>query len=68
MVCIDEKSRCQALERSQPILPMRSGIPERQSPAQAPTARLCSRHSGCASACWRATIGPNFDRALVDDA
>ena len=25
VVCIDEKSQCQALERSQPILPMRSG-------------------------------------------
>jgi transposase len=31
VVCIDEKSQCQALERSQPILPMRSGIPERQT-------------------------------------
>jgi hypothetical protein len=25
------KSQCQALERSQPILPIRSGIPERQT-------------------------------------
>ena len=31
VVCVDEKSQCQALERSQPILPMRSGIPERQT-------------------------------------
>jgi transposase len=31
VVCVDEKSQCQALERSQPILPMRSGIPERQA-------------------------------------
>ncbi len=31
VVCIDEKSQCQALERSQPILPMRPGIPERQA-------------------------------------
>ena len=30
VVCIDEKSQCQALERSQPILAMRPGIPERQ--------------------------------------
>jgi transposase len=29
VVCVDEKSQCQALERSQPILPMRPGIPER---------------------------------------
>ncbi len=31
VVCIDEKSQCQALERSQPILAMRPGIPERQT-------------------------------------
>jgi transposase len=31
VVCIDEKTQCQALERSQPILPMRPGIPERQT-------------------------------------
>ena len=28
---VDEKSQIQALERTQPILPMRSGIPERQT-------------------------------------
>jgi transposase len=31
VVCVDEKSQVQALERSQPILPMRPGIPERQT-------------------------------------
>jgi transposase len=31
VVCVDEKSQCQALELSQPILPMRPGIPERQT-------------------------------------
>lgn len=31
VLCVDEKSQCQALERTQPILPMRPGIPERQS-------------------------------------
>jgi transposase len=31
VICVDEKSQCQALERAQPILPMRSGIPERQT-------------------------------------
>jgi len=31
VVSVDEKSQIQALERSQPILPMRSGIPERQT-------------------------------------
>jgi len=31
VVCVDEKSQCQAPERSQPILPMRQGIPARQT-------------------------------------
>jgi transposase len=31
VIWVDEKSQCQALERTQPILPMRSGIPERQT-------------------------------------
>ena len=29
--CVDEKSQIQALERSQPVLPMRPGTPERQT-------------------------------------
>lgn len=29
--CVDEKSQIQALERSQPVLPLRSGAPERQA-------------------------------------
>ena len=31
VLCVDEKSQIQALERAQPILPLREGIPERQS-------------------------------------
>lgn len=31
VLCVDEKSQVQALERSQPILPLRPGIPERQT-------------------------------------
>lgn len=31
VLCVDEKSQTQALERTQPILPMRPGLPERQS-------------------------------------
>jgi hypothetical protein len=31
VVCVDEKSQCLALERTQPVLPRRSGIPERQA-------------------------------------
>ncbi|WTD19006.1 helix-turn-helix domain-containing protein [Streptomyces hirsutus] len=33
--CVDEKSRIQALDRSQPVLPMVSGVPERRSPTNA---------------------------------
>jgi len=29
VLCVDEKSQCQALERSQPLLPLRPGQPER---------------------------------------
>jgi hypothetical protein len=31
VVCIDEKSQIQALDRTQPILPMRPGQVERQT-------------------------------------
>ena len=31
VLCTDEKSQCQALNRSQPVLPMVPGIPERRS-------------------------------------
>ena len=31
VLCVDEKSQMQALERSQPVLPMRPGQPERRS-------------------------------------
>jgi transposase len=31
VLCIDEKSQVQALERAQPILPLRPGVPERQT-------------------------------------
>ena len=31
VLCVDEKSQAQALERSQPILPLRPGLPERQT-------------------------------------
>ena len=41
VVCVDEKSQCQALERTQPILPMRPGIPERQTCGYAPHGITC---------------------------
>jgi transposase len=31
VLCVDEKSQIQALERTQPILPVREGLPERQT-------------------------------------
>jgi DDE superfamily endonuclease len=31
VLCVDEKSQTQALERSQPLLPLRPGLPERQT-------------------------------------
>jgi len=31
VLCVDEKSQIQALERTQPLLPMRPGIPERRT-------------------------------------
>ena len=31
VLCVDEKSQVQALERMQPILPLREGVPERQT-------------------------------------
>lgn len=31
VLCVDEKSQIQALERARPILPLREGVPERQS-------------------------------------
>ena len=31
VLCVDEKSRIQALDRTQPVLPMRPGLPERRT-------------------------------------
>jgi hypothetical protein len=31
ILCVDEKSQIQALERTQPILPILPGVPERQT-------------------------------------
>jgi hypothetical protein len=31
VVCVDEKTQSQALDRTRPVLPMRPGIPERQT-------------------------------------
>ena len=31
MLCVDEKSQIQALDRTAPLLPLRSGLPERQT-------------------------------------
>lgn len=37
MLCVDEKSQIQALDRTAPILPLRPGLPERQT-------HDCKRH------------------------
>ena len=34
VLCVDEKSQIQALDRTQPILPMMPGVPERRMPAK----------------------------------
>ena len=31
MLCVDEKSQIQALDRTQPMLPMQPGLPERRT-------------------------------------
>jgi hypothetical protein len=31
VLCVDEKSQIQALDRTAPILPLRPGLPERQT-------------------------------------
>jgi hypothetical protein len=37
VLCVDEKSQIQALDRTQPLLPMMPGVPERRNPRlQAP--------------------------------
>ena len=38
VVCVDEKSQIQALDRTRPVLPMRPGVPERQTMTTSGTA------------------------------
>ena len=47
VLCVDEKSQIQALDRFQPILPMMPGTPERRSHdyVRHGTTSLCSRRS-----------------------
>jgi hypothetical protein len=45
VLCVDEKSQIQALDRTAPILPLRPGLPERQTTITNVTARPpCSPH------------------------
>ena len=39
VLCVDEKSQVQALDRSQPVLPMMPGMPERRTPRLRPPRR-----------------------------
>jgi hypothetical protein len=46
VLCVDEKSQIQALDRSQPVLPMMPGMPERRPMTMRATASpACSRRS-----------------------
>jgi DNA-binding CsgD family transcriptional regulator len=48
VLCVDEKSQIQALDRTAPILPLRPGLPERQThdyKRHGTTRRRCSPHS-----------------------
>ncbi len=44
VLCVDEKSQIQALDRTQPVLPLRPGLPERRSHdyVRAGTTNLCA--------------------------
>ncbi len=45
VLCVDEKSQIQALDRRQPILPLAPGIPKRRTTTTcARERRPCSRH------------------------
>jgi transposase len=55
VVCVDETSQCQALERTQPILPLRPGIPER------PTHDYARHGVTCLSAALNAATGQVAD-------
>jgi hypothetical protein len=44
VLCVDEESEIQALDRTQSMLPLAPGIPERRTPTTCATARTtCSR-------------------------
>ena len=72
VLCVDEKSGMQALDRSQPVLPLMPGMPERRTHDYvADTApRACSRRStsptaGVISALHRQHRAVEFRKFLV---
>ena len=61
VLCVDEKSQCQALERTQPMLPMGLGYVEGVTHDYVATARpRCSRRSTCSTA----RCSPSAGRAI----
>ena len=48
VLCVDEKSQIQALNRTAPVLPMMPGIPERRTHDYVRQAR--ASHAGCVGA------------------
>ena len=45
VLCVDQKSQIQALDRTQPMLPLQPGLPERQThDYKRHVQRRCSRH------------------------
>jgi len=63
VLCVDEKSQIQALDRSQPVLPMLPGMPERRTHDSSATGSpACSRRStsktGPSSGSCTASIAP----------
>jgi hypothetical protein len=69
VLCVDEKSQIQALDRSQPVLPMMPGMPERRMTTCGTASPACSRRStsptarssaSCTAATGRSSSGNSW--------
>jgi transposase len=68
VLCADEKSRIQALDRTQPILPLRPGIPERRThdyKRHGTTTLFAALHLIDGNSSSMETSSPNACRAIV---
>jgi transposase len=66
VLCVDEKSQIQALDRTAPILPMRPGLPEKATHATAPrpcSLRSRSRQARSPTPSTKDTAGPSSSRS-----